>query len=66
MEGMIEGKKIAGCFKNVYVEQIKSGINVKIYRELKQKASNRLEWRFGVVNQPSGREKNKLINNIKI
>ena len=51
---MIEGKKTAGRSRNSYIGQIKCDANVKIFKELIEKASNRLEWRIGVVNQPSG------------
>jgi hypothetical protein len=54
LEGMIEGKKTAGCPRNSYTGQIKCGAKVKIYKELKEMASNQLEWRIGVINQPSG------------
>jgi len=54
LEGMIEGKKTAGRPWNSYIGQIKWDAKVKTFKELKKQASNRLEWRIGVVNQPSG------------
>ena len=54
LEGMIEGKKTAGQPRNSYIGQIKIDAKVKTFKELKEKARNRLEWRIGVVNQPSG------------
>jgi len=51
---MIEGKTTAGPPRNSYIEQIKCDAKVKTFKELKEKANNRLEWRIGVVNQPSG------------
>ncbi|KAE9527065.1 hypothetical protein AGLY_013713 [Aphis glycines] len=50
----IEGKKIARRPKNSYIGQIKCDVKVKTFKELKEKASIKLEWRIGVVNQPSG------------
>jgi hypothetical protein len=54
LEGMIEEKKTAGRPRNSYIGQIKINAKVKTFKELKEKARNRLEWRIGVVNQPSG------------
>jgi hypothetical protein len=54
LEGMIEGKKTAGRPRNSYIGQIQIDAKVKTFKELKEKARNRLEWRIGVVNQPSG------------
>ncbi|KAL4132882.1 hypothetical protein QTP88_009959 [Uroleucon formosanum] len=54
LEGMIEGKKTAGRPRNSYIGQIKINAKVKTFKELKEKARNQLEWRIGVVNQPSG------------
>lgn len=31
-----------------------NNIENKMFKELKEKASNRLEWRIGIENQPSG------------
>jgi len=50
---MIEGKKTAGRPRNFYTGQIKYDTKVKTFKELKEKASNQLEWKIQVVNQPS-------------
>jgi len=62
LEGMIEGKKTTRHPWNSYIGEIKCDAKVKTFKELKEKARNRLEWRIGVVNQPSGWKKNR--NNI--
>jgi len=49
LEGMIEGKKTAGRPRNSYIGQIKIDAKVKTFKELKEKARNRLEWRIEVV-----------------
>jgi len=51
LEGMIEGKKTARRPGNSYIGQIKWDAKVKTFKELKEKANNRLEWRIGVVIQ---------------
>jgi len=43
LEGMIEGKKTAGPPRNSYIGQIKCDAKVKTFKELKEKAHNRLE-----------------------
>lgn len=40
LEGMIERKKTAGCPRNSYIGQIKCDAKIKIFKELKEKASN--------------------------
>ncbi|KAF0773027.1 Uncharacterized protein FWK35_00000077 [Aphis craccivora] len=42
-----EGKKTAARPRNSYIGQIKCDAKVKTFKELKEKASNRLEWRIG-------------------
>jgi len=54
LEGMIGGKITAQRPRNSYIGQIKFDAKVKTFKELKEKASNRLEWKIGVVNRPSG------------
>jgi len=42
--GMAERKRTAGRPRNSYIGQIKSDARVKTFKELKEKARNRLEW----------------------
>lgn len=55
LEGMIEGKKPAGRLQNSYMGQIKCNAKIKTFK--KENASNRTEWKIGVVNQPSSWKK---------
>jgi len=59
LEGTIEGKKTAGRPRNSYTGRIKCDARVKAFKELKENASNRSEWR--IVNQTSGLKKKRLL-----
>lgn len=48
------GKKTAGRPRNSCIGQIQSDAWVKIFGELKEKASNRAEWRNEIVNRLTG------------
>jgi hypothetical protein len=51
---MIEGKTPEGRPRNSYIGQIICDVKVKTFKKFKYKPINRLKWRIGVVNQPSG------------
>lgn len=51
LEGMIEGKKIAGRPCNSYIGQITCSVRVKTFKELKKR---RVTGQNRVVNQPLG------------
>lgn len=54
IEGVIEEKRTAGRLCISYIGQIKNEARAKTFRELKEKANNRLEQRVVVVDQPTG------------
>lgn len=54
IEGMAKAKKTAGRPQNSYIGQTKSDARVKTFKEPKEKASDRLEWRVKVVDQLLG------------
>jgi hypothetical protein len=46
IEGKIEGRRKRGRPRRAYMEQLKENIEVETYRELKEKAENRTEWKL--------------------
>jgi len=47
-------KRTAGIPRNSYIDQIKNNAKAKTFKELKEKAINRLKLRIKVVNQIMG------------
>jgi hypothetical protein len=50
---VIEVKKTTGRCRKSYTEKIIYNAKIKTFKELKEKANSRSEWRIGVM-QPSG------------
>lgn len=53
IEGKIEGRRKRGRPRRAYMEQLKENIEVESYRELKEKAENRTEWKLLHRQEPS-------------
>lgn len=56
---MVEGKIATRRSRNFYTNQIKNSAKIEIWKTVKQKTNNWTEWRFEVVDQPTGSKKKK-------
>lgn len=53
IKGIIKEKIIVERSWNSYIEQTKNDTRVKTFKNLKEKTSNQIKQRIGVINQPT-------------